>query len=207
MTEEIPEMIDMAFDLDGRMLAADYPFALWAELVRHAPQLAKEKFVGVLPLRTSKSNEGLLLAKRAKLVLRIPTTLADYVATCLPGKQLNMAVNISQPGEGSLLIGKGQLHKIHPYPTIHAQLVTGAIDELIFTDCINTQLSKMGIAGKLICGKHLTLAGNEQTIQGFSLVIHDLKPEASMQLQYAGLGEERRFGCGIFVPHKTITGL
>jgi CRISPR-associated protein Cas6 len=213
MTNGIPEMIDLAFDLEGGTLPADYPFALWSEIVRHAPQLAKEKFAGVLPLRTAESNEGLLLAKRAKLVLRIPTTLAEYAAACLPGKQLNLAkqlhvaASIKQPGEGALLLGEGKLHKIHPFPTIHAQLVTGASDELIFTDCINSKLSEMGIAGKLICGKRRTLTGDQQTIHGFSLVIHDLKPEASLQLQYAGLGEERHFGCGVFVPHKVISGL
>lgn len=200
-------MVDMVFDLGGGTLPADYPFALWAEIVRHAPKLAKEKFVGVLPLRTSESNEGLLLAKRSKLVLRIPATLADYAAACLSGKQLNVAVNKKQPGEGSLQLGEGKLHKIHPYPTIHAQLVTGASDELTFTDSINSQLREMGIAGKLICGRRSTLADGQQEIHGFSLVIHDLKPEASLKLQYAGLGEERQLGCGIFVPHKTISGL
>lgn len=203
MANETPEMVDMAFDLDGGIIPADYPFALWAEIVRHAPRLAKEKFVGVLPLRTSESNEGLLLAKRAKLVLRVPATVADYAAACLSGQRLN----IKQTGESTLLLGKGKHHKIHPYPTIHAQLVTGASDEIVFTDHINSRLSEMGISGKLVCGKRRTLAGSQQTIHGFSLVIHDLKPEASLQLQYAGLGEERQFGCGIFMPHKAITGL
>jgi len=207
MTDSIPEMIDMVFDLGGGTLPAAYPFALWAEIVRHAPQLAEEKFVGVLPLRTAESNEGMLLPKRAKLVLRLPTTLADHAAACLSGQQLNMAVNTGQPGEVSLLLGKSKLHQIRPYSTVHAQLVTGTSDELIFTDYINSQLSEMGIAGKLICGKRRTLVGNQQSIHGYSLVVHDLKPKASLQLQYAGLGAERRFGCGIFVPHKTISGL
>lgn len=200
-------MIDLVFDLSGGTLPAAYPFTLWAEIVRHAPQLAEEKLVGVLPLRTAESNEGLLLPKRAKLVLRLPATLAGHAAACLSGQQLNVTVNIKQPGEGSLLLGKSKPHQIHPYPTIHAQLVTGASDEEIFTNFIYSQLSEMGIAGKLICGKRRTLAGSQQTIHGYSLVIHDLKAEASLQLQYTGLGEERRFGCGIFVPHKVISGL
>lgn len=207
MANEIPEMIDLVFDLGGGTLPAAYPFALWAEIVRHAPQLAEEKLVGILPLRTAESNEGLLLPKRAKLVLRLPATLAGHAEACLSGQQLNVTVNSKQPGEGSLLLGKSKLHPIHPCPTIHAQLVTGASDEEIFTNSINSQLSEMGIAGNLICGKRRTLAGDQQTIHGYSLVIHDLKPEASLQLQYSGLGEERRFGCGIFIHHKAISGL
>lgn len=197
----------MTFDLGGGMLPAAYPFALWAEIVRHAPQLAEEKFVGVLPLRTAESNEGLLLPKRAKLVLRLPTALAGHAAACLSGQRLNVAINTGQSGEGALLLGKSKPHQIQPYSTIHAQLVTGAGDELVFMDDINSQLNEMKIAGKLICGKRRILAGDRQSIHGYSLVIHDLTQEASLQLQYAGLGEERHFGCGIFVPHKAISGL
>lgn len=189
----------MVFDLDGGTLPTTYPFALWAEIVRHAPQLAEEKLVGVLPLRTSESNEGLLLPNRAKLVLRLPTTLID-IASILTG-------SIVQIGSSQLHLGINRTRTIQPHSTIHAQLVTGASDEAVFMDSIMGQLNEMKISAKLICGKHRTLAGDQHTIHGFSLVIHDLKPEGSLQLQYAGMGDYRQFGCGIFVPHKVISGL
>jgi CRISPR-associated protein Cas6 len=192
-------MIDMMFDLGGGILPTAYPFALWEALVCHVPQLAEEKLVGVLPLRAAENNEGMLLPKRAKLVLRLPMALAAHAAA-LSGQQLDVA-------ESTLQLGKGKLRPIQPYPTIHAQLVTGATDEVLFLDGINTQLNKMGIAARLICGKRRILTGAQQSIHGYSLVIHDLKPEASLQLQYAGLGEGRQFGCGIFVPYKVISGL
>ncbi len=189
----------MVFDLGGGILPAAYPFALWEALIRHVPQLAEEKSVGVLPLRTAENNEGMLLPKRAKLVLRLPLALAAR-ATALSGQQLDMA-------ENTLQLGKGKLRPIQSYPTIHAQLVTGATDEVLFLNGINAQLSQMGIAAGLICGMRRTLACTQQSIHGYSLVIHGLKPEASLQLQYAGLGEGRQFGCGIFVPYKVISGL
>ena len=77
----------------------------------------------------------------------------------------------------------------------------------MFMDGIRKRLSEMDITANLVCGMRRTLAGGQRTIHGYSLVVHDLKPEASLQLQYAGLGEERHFGCGIFVPHKIISGL
>lgn len=189
----------MVFDLGGGTLPTDYPFALWEALVRHVPQLAGEKSVGVLPLRAAENNEGMLLPKRAKLVLRLPLALAARAAA-LSGQQLDVA-------ENTLQLGKGKLRAIQPYPTLHAQLVTGASDEALFMEDIKTQLSKMGIAAGLICGKRRALTGAQQSIHGYSLVIHDLKPEASLQLQYAGLGENCQFGCGIFVPYKAISGL
>lgn len=199
MANETSEMIDLVFDLSGGTLPAAYPFALWAEIVRNAPQLAEEKLVGVLPLRTAECNEGMLLPKRAKLVLRLPATLTG-VASRLTGSAL-------QIGSDQLQLGKSKIRPIQPYSTLHAQLVTGASDEVMFMDDIRKQLSELNIAANLVCGKRRTLAGDQRVIHGYSLVVHDLKPDASLQLQYAGLGEERRLGCGIFVPHKVISGL
>lgn len=190
----------MVIDLDCGTLPAAYPFALWAALLRHVPQLAEEKPVGVLPLRGTENSQGMLLPKRAKLVLRLPTTLADHAAARLTGQQLDITGN-------TMRLGAVKPRAIQPYPTIHAQLVTGTSDEVLFMDDIKKQMGELGVTGKLICGKSLTINGGQKSIQGYSLVLHDLTPEASLQLQYLGLGEDRQFGCGIFVPYKVISGL
>jgi CRISPR-associated protein Cas6 len=196
----IPNMIDMVFDLEGGTLPVAYRFALWAAVLRQAPKLADEKLVGVLPLRSTVNSQGMLLAKRAKLVLRIPTTLVESVAASLTGQQLDIAGS-------AMRVGSAKTRPIQPYPTIHAQLVTGSSDEVLFVEDIMKQMGELGVTGKLICGKRLTVNGGQRSIHGYSLVLHDLKPEASLQLQYAGLGDDRQFGCGIFVPYKVITGL
>lgn len=190
----------MVFDLEGGTLPSAYPFALWDALLHHAPQLASEKLVGILPLRATKSKEDILLTKRTKLVLRLPKALVDPIAKCLVGSTL-------QIGATPLPIGHCKLRDILPFPTVHGQLVKGADDEMLFIDDIKNQLRAMGITAKLICGKRHTINGGQQSIRGYSLVVHDLKPEASLQLQYAGLGDNRQFGCGIFIPYKVISGL
>lgn len=198
--KNLPDMIDLMFDLDGGNLPAAHRFALWAALLRLVPDLAEEKLLGVLPLRSTISGQGMLLAKRAKLVMRMPTTLAGSVASSLTGQQLDIAGN-------SLHLGAAKTRTIQPYPTIHAELVTGPSDEPLFVEGIRKQMGELGVTGKLICGKRVSVSGGQGPIHGYSLVLHDLKPEASLQLQYAGLGDDRRFGCGIFVPYKVITGL
>jgi CRISPR-associated protein Cas6 len=192
-------MFDVVFDLDGGAIPAAYQFALWAEIARHAPLLAESNLVGVLPLRATENDNELLLPKRAKLVLRLPEALIDTTS--------HLVGSTMQIGSSQLRLGKRRIRPIQPCSTIHAQLVTGASDEMTFMDGVSAQLEKMQISAKLICGKRRTVVGDGQAIHGFSLVIHDLKPEASLQLQYAGLGEDRHFGCGIFVPHKIISGL
>ena len=200
MTDTTPEMIDIVFDLDGGTLPTAYPFALWAALIHRVPRLAEEKLVGILPLRGTGNNEGLLLPKRAKLVMRLPITLSEHTAAHMTGQQLDI-------GGHSIRIGAAKTRPIHPYPTIHAQLVAGISDEVLFVENINAQLDEMRIKGKLICGKRRAINDDQQSMQGYSLVVHDLKPEASLQLQFVGLGEGRQFGCGVFVPYKVISGL
>jgi CRISPR-associated protein Cas6 len=195
-----PEMIDIVFDLDGGTLPLAYPFALWAALIHRVPQLAEEKLVGILPLRGTATDEGLLLPRRTKLVMRLPLTLAEYTAARMTGLQLDITGH-------TIRFGAAKTRPIHPYPTIHAQLVTGISDEVLFVENINAQLGEMRIKGKLICGKRRAINDDRQSMQGYSLVVHDLKPEASLQLQFVGLGEGRQFGCGIFVPYKVISGL
>jgi len=200
MTNNVPEMIDIVFDLGGETLPDSYPFALWAELARLAPQLAEQRYAGILPLRLATTSEGMLLPKRAKVILRVPTALADQTVARLSEQQIEVA--------GSRLrLGQGIKRVIQPSPTIHAQMVAGITDEVQFMDDINTQLFELGVSGNLICGKRHTLSCEQQFINGFSLVIHDLKPEASLKLQYAGLGGARQFGFGIFIPYKVISGL
>jgi CRISPR-associated protein Cas6 len=192
-------MIDAVFDVSGGTLPADYPYALWNALLRHAPELAADASVGVLPLRAAASEGGVLLPKRAKLVLRLPAALSVHIEV-LSGTQLDI-------GSSTLQLGKGKSRPIQPYPTLHAHLVSSSVDEVQFIEEVTARLTELEIIGNLICGMRNSLQTPEREIHGYSLVIHDLKPDASLRLQYTGLGADRNFGCGIFVPHKAITDL
>lgn len=197
MSTATTEMIDLVFDLRGETLPASYPFALWAELVRQVPQLAQNEQVGVLPLRASENNEIMLLPRRTKLVLRLPTSLVDAAAS-LVGTQLEIASHV-------LALGEAKMRELQPFPTLHAQLAAGTADEMEFMASVQAHFAALGISANTICGKRHTLSDGRQSVSGYSLVVHDLKPEASILLQCVGMGEGRRFGCGIFMPYKVIS--
>ncbi len=192
-------MVDMVFDLKGGFVSEGYAFTLWDEVANILPWIDDEEFAGLLPLRGSASGEVLLLSLRSKLVLRLPTELAAQ-AGALSGHELNV-------GSGTLRVGAVTERALQPYTTLHAHLVEGEEDEEMFLAGVAARLQEMGIACKWICGKYHTVRGAGQAMSGFSLVLHDLKPEDSLQVQRAGLGGSRRFGCGIFVPYKAISGL
>lgn len=199
MTDAIPRMIDAIFDVSGETLPASYPFALWNALVRRVPALEADARVGVIPLRAAASEAGMLLPKRAKLVLRLPDTLSAH-SMSLSGQRLDIDGR-------TLQLGNGKLREIQSYATLHAHLVTGVEDEVQFLEDVTARLSELGIAGKLICGMRNSMMAQDRSIHGYSLVIHDLKPDDSLRLQCTGLGADRRFGCGIFIPYKVITDL
>jgi CRISPR-associated protein Cas6 len=60
---------------------------------------------------------------------------------------------------------------------------------------------------KLVCGKRQSFAAGRREIVGFSLMLHDLKPEHSLRVQQLGLGDDRMLGCGIFVPHRSAAAV
>ena len=197
MTASRTEMIDVVFEISGGTLPVAYPYALWGELSRLIPQLGEHEAVGIIPLRVAESKEGMLLPKRAKLVLRLPLELAE-MASILTQKQLRVAGS-------ELQLGACKTRPIQHYPTLHAHLVTGDEDEVAFVAEVEAALATMDVKASLICGQRHSLTDGEREIRGYSLVLHNLTAEGSLRVQYAGLGKERRFGCGIFVPYKVIS--
>jgi len=192
-------MIDVAFSVRGETLPPAYPFALWKALLARQPSLANIEHLALLPMRTAPGRGEVILSGRSKLVLRVPETEVAQVS--------ELAGAAYQIGGRPLLLGDATTRALQPYPTLHAHLVHSLDEETAFIASIQSALAALGIEASLICGRHQRLADGEQTVQGYSLVAHDLKPDASMQLQGVGLGENRFLGCGVFMPYKVISGL
>jgi CRISPR-associated protein Cas6 len=193
------EMTDVTFALHGRELPANHALALWREVARVLPWLEGEEHAGILPLRAPEHGDDLLLPRRTRLVLRVPARL------CRQAQQLSG--HVLDVGGHALSIGEARERALLPSPTLHAQLVASTGPEADFLALMAGELLGMGIAGKLICGKRYMLAGSAGKIAGYSLVVHELKPQESLCLQCSGLGGERHFGCGIFIPYKVIANL
>lgn len=197
--KDAPEMVDVVFDLKGARVPAGYAFSLWNEIVRCLPWLGDVKDAGIVPLRGSVSGEDILLSQRTKLVLRLPVAHAQK-ALELSGKQLNV--------DGCALeVGAAREKKLLPATTLHAYIVESSMGEVEFLADMTAKLQEMKIPCKLICSKQLSVNSPRQMLTGYGLVLHDLKPDASIQIQSVGLGGARRFGCGMFVHYKAITGL
>ena len=194
------DIVDVVYTLRGESVALDYADRLLQALLARLPWLADEDRAGVHPLAgASPGDHVLYLTKRAKLALRLPAERADD-ARVLSGEILDLG--------GEVEVGAASLRPLTPFKTLYSSFVTvGEADEYAFLDACGVQLKAMGIVVETICGKPRHGAGRHGQWHGFSLMLHGLSEDQSLRLQREGLGFERKRGCGIFIPHKSIAAV
>lgn len=193
------EMTDLVFPLSGEFLPHDFTFSLWRAIVQALPALETTPGAGMLPLRAPGQAHDLLLSRRSRLALRVPLAMLEQ-AMRLAGAEL-------EADGHAITLGSPKGREMQPYPTLHAQLVNSELDEGTFLETMEAEIRSRGIEGKLICGKRVVMPGSDGRLAGYSLVVHELKPDASLHLQWVGVGSERRYGCGMFIPYKVIANL
>lgn len=209
MSERASTMVDVAFALQGGgALPREHRGALAAALEEALPWLADEPAVAVHRLNVSAGGgPQALLSGRTRLMLRLPRRRQADAFT-LAGRTL-------QVGGHALRLGAGQARELLPFGTQYAHFVAapagaaGAGDELAFLEHVQAELATLGISGRAICGRRqwLQAGGGQAALAGYGLMLDGLDREAALRLLEAGLGAHRRWGCGVFVPHKSAAAV
>ena len=74
-----------------------------------------------------------------------------------------------------------------------------------FLEEVQTELRAYKVnINKALCGQSKRISFGEKSLYTRSLMIADLTKEEAVILQEEGVGKHRLFGCGIFLPHKSI---
>lgn len=199
--EYIPHMVDLQFDLIGTTIPADNAQLLADALLRLLPWLGEDAGAGIQHLKGAETNRGdatLNINRRTKLFLRVPKTRTESMRQ-LTGQTLDLAGH-------ALQIGGFKPREFQPFANIYAHFVdTGSATEEQFVQDVMHELDgHFQLRCGFICGKPQTLQSASGPLHGFSLMLHDVPPHKSLQLQDEGLGRNRLLGCGIFIPHKSI---
>jgi CRISPR-associated protein Cas6 len=193
------DVVDVAFALGGESVPAEHALPLWEALAGALPWLADEALAGVHPLRGNPTAQGtVLLAQRARLVLRIPAPrLAETLA--LEGTTLEVA--------GSrLVVGAGRTRALVAATTLSSSAVTvGDVDAETFQEELARQLAALALHCEFITGRRRVARAGGREIAGYSVVLHGLAAADAIHAQQVGLGAHRTLGWGIFVPAKAIT--
>jgi len=182
-------------------LPIDHGCALFLELTRLLPWFESEALGGIHPIQGADTGHGeLILNHRTKLVVRI--------AAARVGDLLKLSGQTVKIGGQTLEIGAAKARPLSRHTPLFAHcVITGSEDELDFSNDIIRLLDEMQIDSRFICGKRQTIKTPDGTANGFSLMLHGLPVEHSLLVQQQGLGKYRKMGCGIFIPHKSITAL
>ena len=199
--EYVPSMIDLQFDLVGSTIPADNALLLSEALLAQLPWLGEDNRIGIQHLKGAETNTGdasLNINRRTKLFVRAPKARVDDLQQ-LVGITLDLAGH-------DLQIGNFKTRAFSPFGNIYAHFVdTGSATEEQFVQDVMRELDgHFQIRCGFICGKRQTLKSASGPLFGYSLMLHDVPPHKSLQLQDEGMGRNRLLGCGIFIPHKSI---
>ena len=193
-------VVDVAFEVRCERLPRDYGYALFRALADELDWLEDDALAGVHPLHGTATADGsLFLGRRARLMLRLTAERAE-LALRRAGARLAL-------GSG-LDIGPGRLRELMPFATVYSHFVsTGSADEAEFLGRAAAQLKAAGLPESMIAGKAHAASTPEGAVRGFSLLLHGLTPAQSLAVQESGIGEGRKLGCGIFIPHKSVVAV
>jgi len=192
---------DIQFELKGSLLPKDHGYQIYLALVRLLPWIADEPLLGIHPVQGADLGDGsLMLNRRGKLVFRAPRSCSEMLLH-LSGKSFEI-------GGNAFTIGAGKLRPLSWHTPLYAHCVTtGHADERDFTQDILKELDAFKIDSRFICGKRQILTTSQGLESGYSLMLHGLPIEHALQIQEQGLGTNRKLGCGIFIPHKSIVAV
>jgi len=190
MDEARSTMIDVAFALAGDVLPREHRRALADALAPRLPWLADTPGAGVHRINVSAgAGRQALLSRRSRLTLRVPRERCAALAV-LSGAEFDLG--------GELL----------PHGALYAHVVAaGSDDELDFLATVDTELARIGVAGRRVCGRLQQLDDGAALLPGYSLMLDGLSTEHALRLLEFGLGPHRLWGCGLFVPHKSAAAV
>lgn len=201
------KMIDVTFRIDCKTLPYDHAYALSNEITKNMPWLLEDNLTGIHTLHGPESGNGwvrsekeeIFLSKRTRLVLRIPRIDIEKA------KELeNISVNVLG---NTIKIGKSNTKTFLVVRDLISRFVLCDENETEedFLLGVKKELFSHGVMiKKAICGKEKSFTINGENRFTRSLMIADLSKENSVLLQDTGVGSGRIFGCGIFLPHKSI---
>ena len=195
-------MVDVVFSLEEGTLGDDHACALAQAVRRALPWFDEEPEAGILPLSGLARGNGVrFVGRRSRLALRLPVHRSAG-AESLAGASLDL-------GGEQLRLGGASVRQLFPARgVVYSHFVSvGLDDEIEFLARCKSLLAERGLKPQLITGKARELRTAQESVRGFSLMLHGLGPTASLAVQEAGLGAHRALGCGLFVPHKSVVAV
>ena len=207
------DVVDLVYNINCKCLPLDHAYAFSNVILAALPWMNDEPQAGIHLIHGAESgngwmrpedttNELLHLSKRSRMTLRVPKHRIED-AMGLTGEKLDIDGH-------SLEVGKAKVKLFSTLPTQFARYVVvpegvSNDDEAAFMAYAVEELKALDVrVRKLLCGRAHALQHPDGDLYARSIMLADLDLEEAVTLQQQGVGQHRKIGCGLFMPHKGV---
>jgi CRISPR-associated protein Cas6 len=207
------DVVDLVYHISCCCLPLDHAYSFSQAVREHLSWIDQEEQAGIHLIHGAESGNGwmrpdnadeqlLHLSRRSRMTLRMPRHRIDD-ARKLSGATLEI-------DDYRLEVGESKVKLFSTLPTQFARYVVvpediSHEDEEAFMAYAAGQLRELGIrVRKLLCGRAHAIRHPDGDLQTRSVMLADLEAEEAVLLQQQGVGEHKKLGCGLFIPHKGI---
>lgn len=199
-------IVDVSFKVNCKKIAADHAYDLFLAVLKKFPNIEKINNLAIHSVYGAESGAGwerpeteIYLSKRTRFCIRTPIEHSQDFHN-LNGETLEI-------GAYKMTLSKPTIKELVITDTLFCRtvVVDNNQNEEEFLKDVSLSLATMGInVKKMLCGKEHIVQTPSKTLVGKTLLITDLEKQDSIKLQELGIGIGKLFGCGIFLPHKSI---
>lgn len=210
LVEVSDEVVDLSFRIDCKSLPVDHGWALSQAIIRQLPWLPGEPNAALHQILVAESGNGwfspekgdalLYPSRRTRLMLRLPKHRVEEAINALDGNTLSV-------GGHPITLSRPETRLLSKLTTLYTRFAIFHDDESeqAFLQRVRQELAERDIhPTKMVCGLKNLVRTGDKIVRTQSLMLADLTPQEAISLQQQGLSEGKDFGCGLFLPHKTV---
>lgn len=199
-------IVDVSFKVNCKKIAADHSYDLFEAVLKKLPQIKEIENLAIHSIYGAESGAGwerpeteIYLSKRTRFCIRTPKEHSkDF---------FSLKNEILKVGEYEIQLSKPTIKELIVTDTLFCRsvVVENSNNEEEFLKNVHSSLKSMGVnVKKMLCGKEHLIKIPKKTLVGKTLLITDLEKDDSIKIQQLGIGIGKLYGCGIFLPHKSI---
>nr|CAA6818366.1 MAG: CRISPR-associated protein, Cas6-related protein [uncultured Thiotrichaceae bacterium] len=208
------DVLDLSFAISCKRLPHDHAWLLYKAVEAALPWFNDDEVTGIHPIHVAESSNGwmrpeedddqlLIPSRRTRMNIRIPK---ERLSDTLKLTGITLDIN-GHP----LTAGKAKEKPLVNASVIFSRYVLSdeSEEENDFLQRMANELKNVADfkVKKMLCGKSHKVKTNEGSVYTRHLMIADLDSDPSIRIQQYGLSGGRKFGCGLFLPHKGIKTL
>ena len=200
-------MVDVSLKVNCNKISADHAYDLFEAVQKKFPKIRDIENLAIHSVHGAESGAGwerteteIYLSKRTRFCIRTPVEYSREFYK-LDGEILKI-------GKYEMTLSKPSTKNLTITDTLFCRSVVienNNNNEEEFLRDVHSSLKSMGVnVKKMLCGKEHFIKIPNKILVGKTLLITDLEKIDSIKIQQLGIGIGKLYGCGIFLPHKSI---